>query len=147
MITIYKNKDDIPETMEYVMFNDLFFNQKTSQQLDNRAKMYIEGIDHAELISKYKISSRFDGTILNTDKLSTGCKTVLNVLYNPDVVFCIKECGENALELLYGLEQGNVYSDYALIPFEMSAVTVQTSKAEKIITDYEELKAWWEDEK
>lgn len=147
MITIYKNKDDIPETMEYVKFNDLYFNQKTSQQLDDRAKMYIERIDHAELISKYKICSRFDGTILNTDKLSAGCKTVLNVLYNPDVVFCIKECGENALEFLYGLEQGNVYSDYALIPFEMSAVVVQTPKAEKIITDYEELKAWWENEK
>ena len=147
MITIYKNKDDIPETMEYVKFNDLYFNQKTSQQLDDRAKMYTERIDHAELISKYKISSRFDGTILNTDKLSAGCKTVLNVLYNPDVVFCIKECGENALEFLYGLEQGNVYSDYALIPFEVSAVVVQTPKAKKIITDYEELRAWWENEK
>ena len=69
--------------------------------------------------------------------------TVLNVLYNPDKVFCLKECGYSALEILYGLERGNVYSDYAIIPFEMEGVRVQTSAGVKEIADYEELKAWW----
>lgn len=81
--------------------------------------------------------------LLDVDKLSAGCKTVLNVLYNPDKVFCLKECGNNALEVLYNLEAGNVYSDYALIPFEMAAVSVQTSSGRKKICDYEELKEWW----
>lgn len=146
MITIFKNKKDIPHDMEYVELNDIFFNQNTAASLDDKAKKIIQIVDEAQLISKYKIRSRFDDTILDIDKLSTGCKTVLNVIYNPDKVFCLKECGNNALEVLYGLTLGNVYSDYALIPFEMEAVNVQTSLGQREINDYEELKAWWDNE-
>lgn len=143
MITIYRDKNDIPQEMEYVELNDIYFNQNTARKLDDRAKKIIEIIDQAELISKYKIRSKFNDIVLDIDKLSAGCKTVLNVLYNPDKVFCLKECGDNALEVLYSLETGNVYSDYALIPFEMEAVSVQTHSGKKEIYDYEELKEWW----
>lgn len=143
MITIFKRKKDIPQGMEYIELNDIYFNQNTAGKLDERAYKIIEVIDEAKLISKYKISSKFNDTILDVDKLSVGCKTVLNVLYNPDKVFCLKECGNNALEVLYALEAGNVYSDYAMIPFEMEAVNVQTSSGKKEISDYEELKEWW----
>lgn len=143
MITIYKNKNDIPQDAEYVELNDIYFNQNTARKLDDRAQKVIEMIDEAKLISKYKICSKFNDIVLDVDKLSAGCKTVLNVLYNPDKVFCLKECGNNALEVLYNLDAGNVYSDYALIPFEMAAVSVQTSSGKKKICDYEELKEWW----
>ena len=143
MISIFKNKNDIPQDMEYVELNDIYFNQKTARKLDDRALEIIGIIDETKLISKYKISSKFNDIVLDVDKLSAGCKTVLNVLYNPDKVFCLKECGNNALEVLYHLEAGNVYSDYALIPFEMAAVSVQTSSGKKEICDYEELKEWW----
>ena len=33
-------------------------------------------------------------------------KTTLNILYNPDKVFNISECGENALDIIYSLENG-----------------------------------------
>lgn len=143
VITIFKNKDDIPQDMEYIELNALYFNQNTTLALDEKAEKIIEVIDGAKLISKFKISSSFNDTVLDVDKLSTSCKTVLNVLYNPDKVFCLKECGYSALEILYGFEEGNVYSDYAVIPFEMDRVRVQTSTGIKEITDYEELKAWW----
>jgi hypothetical protein len=147
MITIFKNKSDIPQDMEYVELNDVYFNQNTASMLDEKAKTIIDTIDESELISKYKMRSRFNGIILDTDKLSAGCKTVLNVMYNPEKVFCLKECGNNALNVLFALPSGNVYSDYALIPFEMEAVNVQTSLGKKEINDYEELKEWWENEK
>lgn len=143
VITIFKNKNDIPQDMEYVELNDIYFNQNTARKLDDRAQKVIGIIDGAKLISKYKICSKFDDIALDVDKLSSGCKTVLNVLYNPDKVFCLKECGDNALDVLYHLEAGNVYSDYALIPFEMPAVNVQSSSGKKDIWDYEELKEWW----
>jgi len=146
VITIFKNKNDIPQGMEYVELNDIYFNQNTAAKLDVKAEKIIEIIDEAKLISKYKIRSKFDDIILDIDKLSAGCKTVLNVLYNPDKVFCLKECGNNALEVLYGLTSGNVYSDYALIPFEMKVVNVQTSSGQKEISGYEELKEWWSNE-
>lgn len=133
--------------MEYIELNDVFFNQNTAARLDDYAKQIIERIDEAKLCSKYKIESRFHGVILDVDHLSTGCKTVLNVLYFPDKVFCLKECGDNALEILYGLENGSVYSDYAMIPFDMGRVNVSVGQEVKTIGDYEKLKEWWTDEK
>jgi hypothetical protein len=147
VITIFKNKSDIPQDMEYVELNDVYFNQNTASVLDEKAKKIIDIIDESELISKYKIRSRFDDITLDTDRLSAGCKTVLNVMYNPEKVFCLKECGNNALNVLFALPSGNVYSDYVLIPFEMESVYVQTSSGKKEINDYEELKEWWENEK
>ena len=132
--------------MEYVELNDIYFNKNTVLKLDEQAKEIIEQIDGAKLIGKYKIESRFNGVTLDIDCLSTGCKTVLNVLYFPDKVFCLKECGENALEILYHLENGFVYSDYAIIPFDLEKVKVISGMQSRIIDDYEELKEWWEDE-
>ncbi len=45
MLTIYKNKKDIPSDKEYVELNDLYFNMNTSSLLDERAKSIIEAID------------------------------------------------------------------------------------------------------
>lgn len=146
MITIFKDKRDIPNDMEYIELNDLFFNQNTATLIDERAEKFIEIIDGAKLIGKYKILSRFDDAAIDIDRLSAGCKTVLNVLYYPDKVFCLKECGNNALDILYNLEKGYVCSEYALIPFDMDSVVVQTKTMKKEINDYEELKEWWEDE-
>lgn len=146
MITIFKDKQDIDQNMEYIELNDLFFNQNTVSLIDERAGKIIETIDDAKLIGKYKICSRFNDVALDIDRLSAGCKTVLNVLYYPDKVFCLKECGNNALEVLYGLEEGYVCSEYALIPFDLDSVIVQTKIGKKVLSDYEELKEWWESE-
>lgn len=147
MITIYKDKKDIPQDKEYVELNDVFFNKNTVLLLDDHAKEIVEQIDEAELDGKFKIKSKFNGVTLDIDCLSTGCKTVLNVLLFPDKVFCMKECGDNALEVLYELENGSVYSDYAVIPFDMESVKVCDGDEIKTISDYEELKEWWNSEK
>ena len=140
MITIFKNKKDIPDDMHYVELKDVYFNQNTVSVLDDRAGAIVEKIDASRLIGKYKIESKFNGVTLDIDCLSTGCKTVLNVLYFPEKVFCLKECGDNALEVLYSLEAGTVYSDYAIIPFDMDKVKVSDKNGTRIISDYEELK-------
>ena len=134
MITIFKNKNDIPGDMDYIELNDVFFNQNTASRLDSMASAIIEKIDDSRLVDKYKVES-------------TGCKTILNVQYFPNKVFCMKECGDNALEVLYGLENGAVYSDYAVIPFDMKEVRVFDKKGKRVISDYEELKEWWNNEK
>lgn len=43
-------------------------------------------------------------------------------------------------------EEGYVYSEYAMIPFDMEQVKAQTSRECKVIEDYEELREWWENE-
>ena len=49
MIIIYKNKNDIPEDIEYVELNEIFFNQKTVMKLDDRTKEIIEKVDESKL--------------------------------------------------------------------------------------------------
>lgn len=147
MITIFRDKQDIPQDMEYVELNDLFFNQNTVSMIDERAEKIVEIIDESKLLSKYKICSRFNEVALDIDMLSAGCKTVLNVFYYPEKVFCLKECGNNALEVLYNLKEGYIYSEYALIPFNMDSVIVQTKTGKRVINGYEELKGWWSNEK
>lgn len=84
MITIFKNKKDIPQNREYIELNAVFFNQNTATKLDERAVLIINKVDDSKFINKYKIQSKFDGSVLNIDCLSTGCKTILNVLYYPE---------------------------------------------------------------
>jgi len=145
MITVYKKKPS-SKTMELVVLNDIYFNQYTVSLLDDRAKEIIQKIDHSKMLSPFSISSRFDGMALNIDKLSTGCKTALNVLYNPDKVFDIRECGDNALDVIYSMPEGNIYCDYPLISFEMDKVMVSDKKGKREIDSYETLKEWWSHE-
>ena len=100
MITIYKKKENIPKNSKLVELNDIYFNRHTSQNLDLEAKHIITEIDGATLCEKYKIVSKFQKEVLNIDRLSTGCKTALNIYYNPEIVFSIKECGDNAIDVI-----------------------------------------------
>lgn len=142
MITVYK-KGAIPKSMKLETLNDIFFNKNTVEHLDARAREIIRQIDQSEMFSNYTIRSRFNHTELNIDKLSTGCKTILNIIYNPQMVFDIRECGENALDLIYRLPSGNIYCDYPLISFDMEAVEVCDKSGKRVIQSYEELKEWW----
>ncbi len=145
MITVYKKKG-IPKDLELIRVNDIYFNKYTAALLDEKAKQIIRKIDGSDMLDKFSIGSRFDGSKLNIDKLSTGCKTTLNVLYNPDKIFDIAECGDNALDVIYSLDNGKIYCDYPMISFDMDKVQVTGSDGPKVVDDYENLKEWWMDE-
>ncbi|MDE7212496.1 MAG: hypothetical protein K2O03_13785 [Lachnospiraceae bacterium] len=49
-------------------------------------------------------------------------------------------------EILYHQERGSVYSDYAMIPFDMNPVEVVSGAGRTVVDDYEKLKEWWGDE-
>ena len=52
MIRVYKNLNDIPENMEYIQLNDIYFNEITCDLLDERAADIINKIDSSKLIGK-----------------------------------------------------------------------------------------------
>lgn len=131
MITIYKNKADIPTGMELVEWNDLFFNQNMIERLDMRAEDIIRKIDGAALRADYKITSGINGEVLNIDKLSTGCKTALNIYYFSENVFSLKKCGNNALNEIYAYESGQVYSEYPIITLFMERVRIYDQDGKK----------------
>ena len=142
MITVYK-KNVLPEGAEVVRVNDVYFNKYTARTLDERAGDIIHKVDDSQVLSKYYFASKFDGSRLNIDKLSTGCKTTLNIMYNPDRIFDISECGENALEAIYSLGRGSVYCDYPMIAFDMTEAGAYDPSGIRVYHDYDELMEWW----
>ena len=145
MITIFKDKEDIPQNMEYIELNNLFFDQNTIDRLDNRAWETLRHIDDIFFIQN-KFKYGINGEELDMDKLPVGYKTLLNVLYYPDKVFSMKDCGKKIIEELYKFEKGNVCSEYAMIPSYVRAVAVQKNDEVEIITDREDLEKWWKSE-
>ena len=145
MITVYK-KNVLPEGAEVIRINDVYFNKYTAQMLDERAGDIILRVDDSQVLSKYFFASKFDGSKLNIDKLSTGCKSALNIMYNPDIIFDISECGENALKVIYSFDRGNVYCGYPMIAFNMEGVQAVDKKGVHVFYDYDDLRDWWKNE-
>ena len=142
MITVYK-KNTLPEGVEIIRVNDVFFNKYTAVMLDERAKDVIRKIDMGEMLTKYSFASRFDGSKLNVDMLSTGCKSALNIMYNPDRIFDVAECGENALEVIYSFREGKIYCEYPMIAFNMTGAEAYDTNGIRVFGDYDELREWW----
>lgn len=141
MITIYKNKTNQKELIE---INDLFFDQFTSKLITDDFSEVIFEIDGSKFCNG-KLYSKFNNEIIDITCLSSSCKTVLNILCFKDKIFSIKQCGDKAISYIFSLEQGNIYSDYPIIPFEFKSVQIVDGAAIKVIDDYEMLKNWWND--
>ena len=67
------------------MKNDWYFNLYTSNEsISETEKKIIEIIDHAKVTPEKRIETKYGlGTLRN---LSSGCKTLLNVMKNPDKI-------------------------------------------------------------
>lgn len=107
-LRIYTEKEEIPSNMRFVDYNDIFFNG-VSLKDDEISEKIMSEIDQAHYSSEKTFIGR-DSSLgnLNKENLSTGCKTLLNILYSPCECFDVVECGENALRLLPLIKDGNI---------------------------------------
>lgn len=87
MIDIYTEKKD---SKDWIIQNDLFFNLHTgNEEMSEKDKKMIKQIDGAILTSDKHIETQYGlGTIRN---LSSGCKTLLNIVKHPEKVVCVEE--------------------------------------------------------
>lgn len=93
----------------YVDYNDMFF-QSVSLRNTEITNVILQRIDKAHYASEDTFIGRDKALgALNKSLLSSGCKTLLNIAYNPDICFSLAECGPNALECLGILNDGIVY--------------------------------------
>ena len=108
-LRIYTDKKEIPPNIKFVDYNDMFFNGGILQS-DKISKLVMQKIDGAEYGTENTFIGR-DKSLgkLNKEHLSTGCKTLLNIVANPDKCFDVIECGPNALQLLPLIKDGNIY--------------------------------------
>lgn len=121
MLEIFIIKENIArsKTKDYIVSSDSWFDMHwKSMGLDTTDNDIINRIDNSCIIdyTRGKITSMFDSeTYEYIDKLSTGCKTVLNVRHFPDKIFYLGECGNNAIEEILKLKNGKVLVNYYFI--------------------------------
>ena len=126
MIDIYTQKSD---SVNWIFQNDLYFNLNTgNEEMSKKEIDLIQQIDEAKLTPDKHIETKYGlGTIRN---LSSGCKTLLNIVKHPDKVVNVEECGPNVLRIIFTIP------DDAKIRFNDS----------DIVTGGRGYNAWWSKE-
>lgn len=105
MIYIYTEKQN---DENWILLNDWYFNLNTGNQMFTDAeKEIVEKIDGAKISDDMHIETKYGlGTIRN---LSSGCKTYLNVVKNPEKIVSAEECGRNVLDLLFQMDEIHIF--------------------------------------
>lgn len=150
MLTIYKTSSLVPKDLEVVRTNDSYFNLKFAKEqgldVDDTVRNLINTIDKSEPETKLDLRG-ISGELVSYRKLSTGCKTAINIYKHNDTCFDTLECGNNAIMEIIKLPKGhavirrrplNLQGDN----FEVNCKVV-TPKGEVICKDYNTLAQQW----
>lgn len=105
MIEIYTEKKN---SKDWIIQNDLYFNLNTgNEEMTEEDINIIRKADNAILTPDKHIQTKYGlGTIRN---LSSGCKTLLNIIKHPDKVVCVEECGPNILKMIFKMDNIKIY--------------------------------------
>lgn len=105
-INLYYNTEP-PAGLEVIRYNDIFFDAHTQLRQAPECERILRLVDKARYNSPDTFIGREErlGAIYR-EHLSTGTKTLMNILYNPDKCFDTLACGDNAVTLLFNFKQG-----------------------------------------
>ena len=129
MIDIYTEKK---ESKDWIIQNDLYFNLNTgNEEMTQNEKELIQQVDDAKLTSDKHIETKYGlGTIRN---LSSGCKTLLNIVKHPDKVVCVEEFAMDNIKIYMSRPSLADIPDSAKFRFNDSDV----------VTGSKGYNAWW----
>ena len=99
-----------------VFDNNGFFDSRTSILDDDISKDVLSTVETGIFSTSTTFISR-DGIELDKSCLSTGAKTLLNIIQHPDVCFDVSECGINALQFIPRIRNGIIIWRFPLIPY------------------------------
>ncbi len=106
---IYRKKEEVPEGIKIVDGNDAYFDMLSIIPNTKLSQFFLEEIDHATYYSELAFKSqnpKFGN--LKKENLSTGTKTLLNILNHPNVCFNVVECGGNVKDLFPMITEGHI---------------------------------------
>lgn len=138
MIYLYTEMED---DSGWILKNDLFFNLYTANMpFTQDDKDIIKTIDNANVTADNHIETKYGiGTIRN---LSSGCKTYLNVIKNPDKIISAEECGGNVLSLLFRLDGVHLYMNHPE-RFEIEDTVEINFNNRETMTGKKGYEQWW----
>ena len=141
MIDIYTEKRN---SKDLILQNDLYFNLNTSnEEMSQNEIDLIQQVDEANLTPDKHIETKYGlGTIRN---LSSGCKTLLNIVKHPDKVVNVEECGPNVLRIIFAMDGIKLYMSRPTL-FDISDDTNIRFNDSDIVTGGRGYNAWWSKE-
>lgn len=100
----------------------------------------IQLVDGAKLTADHHIETKYGlGTIRN---LSSGCKTLLNIIKHPDKVVCVEECGPNVLKIIFSMDNIKIYMSRPTLVEIPENVKIRFNDADVVIGN-SGYHAWW----
>ena len=141
MIEIYTEKKN---SKDWIIQNDLYFNLNTgNEEMTEEDINIIRQADNAILTPDKHIQTKYGlGTIRN---LSSGCKTLLNIMKHPDKVVCVEECGPNVLKIIFEMDNIKIYMSRPSF-VDVSDNTKIRFNNDEIVTGSVGYSAWWSKE-
>jgi hypothetical protein len=138
MIDIYT---ELKDSKEWILKNDLYFNLNTGNEKMSQYEInLIQNVDNAKLTSDKHIETKYGlGTIRN---LSSGCKTLLNIVKHPDKVVCVDECGPNVLKIIFAMDNIKIYMSRPTLADISDDVKFRFNDTD-IVTGSKGYNAWW----
>ncbi len=141
MIYLYTNTDS---EKEYILMNDQYFNLNTANKdFSEEVKQAIWDIDKAKLTDKGHIETKYGIGLLRN--LSSGCKSYLNVIYNPDKIVSAMECGANVLDRLFTLNDIRIYMTHPE-RFQINDDVQICFNEKEIVSGRRGYESWWSKE-
>lgn len=141
MIDIYTEKKD---SKDWIIKNDLFFNLNTSnEEMTDKEIALIQQVDNAKLTSDKHIETKYGlGTIRN---LSSGCKTLLNIVKHPEKVVCVEECGPNVLKVIFTMDHIKIYMSRPTLTEIPDNAKIRFNDSD-VVTGSADYNEWWSKE-
>ena len=141
MIDIYTEKRD---SKDWILQNDLYFNLNTSnEEMSQKEIDLIQQVDNAKLTPDKHIETKYGlGTIRN---LSSGCKTLLNIVKHPDKVVCVEECGPNVLKIIFAMNNIRIYMSRPTLTEIPDDAEIRFNDSE-VVTGSRGYNVWWSEE-
>ena len=138
MIDIYTQKKD---SKDWILRNDLYFNLNTSnEEMSQNEINLIHQVDETKLTPDKHIETKYGlGTIRN---LSSGCKTLLNIVKHPDKIVCVDECGPNVLKIIFTMDNVKLYMSRPTL-VDISDDTKIRFNDSDIVTGSRGYNTWW----
>ena len=147
MLKLYLGKID--HTKDVCFENDEWFDCYVTEReikIDETVKKLIQDIDGVKYAGEGLIQSKFIDACVPIYDLSTGCKTAINIYTYKDKKFYIGECGENALDVIFRLNEGNAFVDYCILPDNMNndIEIIGTDGSKHIVNNIVELDKYYD---
>lgn len=108
-LQVYRSIDEVPSDIKVIESNDSFFDGITNLTKTELVCEILRTVDKAEFNSSQTFIGRTKELgALHKSMLSTGTKTLLNIIQHPEFCFNVAECGNNALQFIPRIKEGYI---------------------------------------